>query len=149
MKGRLLGVVAILLATAAARADVVILDDGREIKGKASIEGAKVVIRSEHGETSFPRDSVVKIKSEDDLKREEEAEKKRKEAEEKEQRERNRVAMEDIFKAFAAKQEPPKLAAAEALSWEKDPASALKLASEQKKIVLEFSVLGELGTGHC
>jgi hypothetical protein len=41
------------------------------------------------------------------------------------------------------------LPVAEALHWEKDPKEARRLAADQKKIVLLFSVVGELGTGHC
>jgi hypothetical protein len=148
MKGRLIGLVAILLAASAARADVVVLDDGREIRGKASLEGAKVVIRSEHGETSFPRDSVVKIKSDEDVKREEDAEKKRQE----ETRQRFGPSEKDIealLVALSGKAKFELLPAAEQLQWEKDAATAQRLATDAKKIVLTFSVLGELGTGHC
>ena len=107
MKGTLGARVAVsmaaMLLAAAARADTVVLNDGREIHGKTSVEGAKVVVRTDNGETSFPRDEVAKVKK----------------------------------------------LPAKALEWEKDGAEATRLASEAKKIVLTFSVVGELGTGHC
>ena len=157
MKGTLgarvaVSMAAVLLA-AAARADTVVLNDGREIHGKASVEGAKVVVRTDYGETSFPRDEVAKVKSDEEVKREEEAEKKKRDeekaADEKLRNESLARTAEDLLAAFGGKKKFEKLPDSAAIHWEKDGAEATRLASEAKKIVLTFSVLGELGTGHC
>jgi hypothetical protein len=153
MKGSLGTVVFVVLAAAAARADTVVLTDGREIHGKASFEGEKVVIRADHGETSFSRDAVESVRYEAEAKSDDDAEQKKrdetKKAEQERPRELSKADLDAIMEALSGKKKFERLPESDALHWEKDGAVATRLASEAKKIVLTFSVLGELGTGHC
>jgi hypothetical protein len=133
MKGRLLGLAAILLAASVARADSVTLRGGRVIHGDAvTIEGDEVVVSSKHGSTRFPREKVEEIHCAPP------------------RGEPTTEAEKFLAKlAEAEKKKPDPVAKADALTWEKDEKKALELATAEKKIVLTFSVVGELGTGHC
>jgi hypothetical protein len=133
------GVVALLLVSQPVRADVVVLTDGREITGDAAFVGQDVVVSGKHGEARFARDLVAKIKTDAEVRREEQA--RPAPAPRYDVPER---LLDDLFG-----KPPPELPAAEAIAWEKDAKVAEKLAAESKKIVLTFVVVGDLGTGHC
>jgi hypothetical protein len=96
---------------------------------------------------------VAKIKSEEDLTRERQAEDERKKREAEEDAARQRDFTDStraqLLAAFANEAKPSPLPTAEALGWEPDVKKAAQLAAEAKKIVLTFSVVGELKTGHC
>lgn len=125
--------VALALASLPARADVLVLTDGTEVLGRVSLEGESVVVHQRFGETRYSRDDVKSIATDEELKREDE----RAEAAWRAERERRRAPADPVL--------PPE----KALVWEKDAATAARLAAEQHKLVLTFVVVGDLGTGRC
>jgi hypothetical protein len=132
----LVGLVAILLAASAARADSITLRGGRSIAGdRVTIEGDEVVVSSKYGSTRFPREIVEEIHYAPPP------------------HEPTNEVERLLAKMDAAEKHKGKLfdlvPKGEALHWEADPKKARELATEQNKIVLTFSVVGELGTGHC
>jgi hypothetical protein len=68
MRARL-SLLAILIAaaTSSARADVVVLRDGRQLQGRTSSEGDELVIRRKHGEVRVKKAEVLRIDKEDDV----------------------------------------------------------------------------------
>jgi len=129
-----------LVGAGTARADVVTLVDGRELRGKTSCEGDRLVVTSRYGETSFPKSFVATIKTDEEIQKEEAQERAREEK-------TDRTALELTLKSLGGA--TPDLPADQALVWEKDPKAAAKLASDSNKILLTFVVVGDLGTGHC
>jgi hypothetical protein len=62
-----LALVLLALALAPARADTVVLTDGRQVSGRTSEEGDSIVVQQKFGEVRFPKALVAKIVKEDDL----------------------------------------------------------------------------------
>lgn len=145
MKGMWLGVAAILLAATAARADTVVLKDGRQIQGDVTYVGEEVVVTRACGSARFAKDLVANIRS---TKEDDEAAAKAR-AEKAQEQKISDAKLAELVKAVSGDKRFQPLPATEALHWEKDPKEARRLAADQKKIVLLFSVVGELGTGHC
>jgi hypothetical protein len=56
-----------LAGARSARADVVVMKDGRQLQGRSSVEGDEVVIRQKHGEVRVLRADVLRIDHEDDV----------------------------------------------------------------------------------
>src|SRR2546423_269735 len=50
-----------------ARADNVVLRDGRQVQGISSEQGDEIIVKRKHGEVRFPKGDVLRIEKEDDV----------------------------------------------------------------------------------
>lgn len=60
-------VLALLAVAGPARADTVVLVDGRQVQGRTREEGDELVVQQKFGEVRFPRAQVVRVVKEDDV----------------------------------------------------------------------------------
>ncbi len=120
------------LLDAPARADVVVLVDGRVLHGTAAQVDEVVVVRQRFGETRVPRDAVRSIITDVELARRVEAEQ-AKRAADAEQAKRELLARADR----GAPPPPPSR-----LAWEPDAERAAQLAAAQRKLVLTSAAHG-------